>query len=44
MLCDAGQKQQNHTAFDIQGQHVLRHFCYPPGSANSNKVGQVLQT
>lgn len=24
---------------DIQGQHVLRHFCYPPGSANSNKVG-----
>ena len=23
---------------DLQGQHVLRHFCYPPGSANS-KVG-----
>lgn len=30
-------------AFDIQGQHVLRHFCYPPGSANSNKVGLPLR-
>lgn len=25
-----------------QSQHVLRHFCYPPGSANSNKGGKSL--
>eukprot|EP00438_Fugacium_kawagutii_P007716 Skav226435 [mRNA] locus=scaffold696:290806:294622:+ [translate_table: standard] len=25
-----------------QSQHVLRHFCYPPGSANSHKGGKSL--
>jgi len=25
-----------------QSQHVLRHFCYPPGSAASNKGGKSL--
>ncbi|CAK9057204.1 unnamed protein product [Durusdinium trenchii] len=25
-----------------QSQHVLRHFCYPPGSSSSNKGGKSL--